>query len=85
MLNETNVRIFLGIIGAGSVLFGPWWLPAVPIFLLSLRFRAWDAILIGLFADFLWLPADAHVPVYLLFSIFVVWACEPLRRELLLA
>ena len=69
--------------GLVATILGPWWLPLVPIVLLSLRFQAWEAILIGLLMDFIWLPAF-HIPYYLLVSVIIVWLLEPMREELLL-
>ena len=51
--------------------------------LVSMRFRAWETIVLGLLADMLWLPGGVHLPLYLIFSIALVWAFEPLRKELL--
>lgn len=84
MLNENNTRLILDFIGAISVLSGPWWLPGIVIVLLSLRFRAWEAIIIGLLMDLLWLPTAGHYPWYFIASIAIVWIFEPLRKELLL-
>ena len=81
---ENSIRIFLGIFGALAVLFGPAWLPVVPMVLLSIRFRAWEAMVLGLFMDFMWLPWFG-VPMFLILSIILVWIFEPLRKELLLA
>lgn len=85
MLSENNVRIFLFFFGVYAAIFGPWWLTAVPIVLLSVRFRAWEVTVLGLLVDFLWQPVAVHMPMYFIFSILIVWAFEPLRRELLLA
>lgn len=78
------VLLLMGLIGA---LFGPWWLPVIAIVILSLRFRSWEALVIGLVADFVWLPAGlvAHPPLYTLGAIVLVWALEPLRRRLLVS
>ena len=81
---ENSTRILLGLWGLWAVLFGPWWLPLVPIVLLSMRFRAWEGIFLGLLMDFLWLPAY-HVPFYFLGALAIVWFFEPLREELLLS
>jgi hypothetical protein len=81
---ENSFRIFLIALGFWGALYGPWWLPYVPIVLLSLRFRAWEAIVLGLVTDFLYAPS-LHVPMYLILSIVIVWVFEPLRSELLLA
>ncbi len=81
---ENNIRILLFVFGIYAALYGPWWLPAVPIALVSLRFRAWETMILGLFIDLLWLPAGVHIPLYTITAIALVWAFEPLRKELLL-
>ena len=58
--------------------------PIVPMILLSMRFRAWEALFIGILTDFLYAPG-LHIPLYLFSSILIVWAFEPLRKELLLS
>ena len=51
----TILRIIVAVIGFFSAIFLPWWIPAICIVLLSLRFRAWEAIVLGVFMDLLWL------------------------------
>ena len=85
MLLENNIRVFLFLLGLWGALFGPWWLALVSIILLSLRFRAWEVLVLGLLVDLLWLPAGWHWPYFLITSIVVVWVFEPLRKELLLS
>jgi len=70
--------------GVLAAIFGPPWLPLVPMVLLSMRFRAWETMALGLFTDFLWAPG-LHVPLFLISAIVLVWAFEPLRKELLLS
>lgn len=81
---ENSIRIALSSLGLWTVLFGPAWFVFVPIVLLSMRFRSWEAIALGLLMDFMWLPG-LHVPIYLIASIAIVWVFEPLRGELLLS
>lgn len=81
---ENSLRLGLAFFGLWAVVFGPPWLALVPIVLLSLRFRAWEALFLGLIMDFIWLPG-LHAPLYLFASIAIVWALEPLRQELLLS
>jgi len=81
---ENSLRIFLFCLGVLAALFGPPWLPLVPVVLLAMRFRAWEVIVLGLFTDFLWAPS-LHIPLFLISSIVIVWAFEPLRKELLLS
>ena len=85
MSAENSVRIFLFFFGIFAALYGPPWLSLIPITLVALRFRAWEALLLGLLVDFLWLSAGFSWPVFLLASIAIVWAFEPLRRELLIS
>lgn len=70
---------FLGIFGA---IFFPVWMPVAAIFILSALWRSWEALLIGLFLDFLWAPPHA-MPYFTLGAIAVVWAFEPLRARFL--
>ena len=81
---ENSIRVALSCLGLGGAVFGPAWLPIVPMVLLSMRFRAWEVIVLGLITDFLWLPG-IRPPLYLLAAIAIVWAFEPLRKELLLS
>jgi hypothetical protein len=84
MSAENSLRVGLSLFGICAVIFGPPWLVLVPMALLSMRFRAAEVILIGLFADFLWSPG-LQLPLFLIASIVIVWAFEPLRKELLLS
>jgi hypothetical protein len=84
MSAENSIRIFLSCFGIYAALYGPPWLIVVPMLLLSLRFRAWEVIALGLLADFLWLPG-IHLPLFLIAGIAIVWAFEPLRKELLIS
>lgn len=84
MSAENSFRVFLSFLGIFGAVFGPAWLPVVPMVLLSMRFRAWEVIALGLFVDLLWLPG-LRFPLYLVLSIAIVWAFEPLRKELLLS
>ena len=81
---ENSFRIVLSILGVYAVLFAPPWLPIVPMILLAMRFRAWEIMILGLLTDFIWTPT-LHVPLFLLASVVIVWAFEPLRKELLLS
>ena len=84
MWRENNVRALLALLGVVSAITGPWWLTIVPMALLSLRFRAWEVLCLGLLMDFMWLPVPA-IPYFFILSIAILWGCEPLRKELLLA
>ena len=70
---------FAGLLG--GMLVSPW-IPAVAILLLSLPWRAYEALLLGVVIDFLWM-APGHIPYFTIGAIFIVWVLEPLRNELL--
>ncbi len=83
---DNLVRILLALAGVFSALVAPFWVPALCMLLLSLRFRAWEVPLIGLLVDLLWLPSVGFVhpfPVFTTLGIIFLWALEPLRREFL--
>lgn len=69
-----------------GALCAPWWVPALAIALLCLRWRAWEAPLIGLWIDLLWLPASpfSSVPLFTVGALAAAWVLEPLRRRFLL-
>src|SRR6185295_13300338 len=62
---ENSVRIFVAALGFVGAMFISPWVPIVYIVLLALRFRAWEAVVLGAFVDFLWLPGSAlsHMPL----------------------
>lgn len=85
---DNVVRAILAIMGILGALFGPYWIAPACILLLSLRFRAWEAPLIGLLTDFLWLPSVGYLhpfPLVTVLALALVWAFEPLRREFLIS
>jgi len=80
------VRIFLSAIGYMSAIVGIPVVAAVCVFALALRYRAWEAIVLGLFMDFLWLPTDLSLytfPYFTFGALIVVWLFEPLRAQFL--
>lgn len=82
------MRLVLVLIGFVSALVAPPWVPAICIVLLALRYRAWEAIILGLLIDLTWLPAVSDtplstLPLFTISSIFAVWAFEPLRSQFL--
>jgi hypothetical protein len=82
----TALRIVIAAIGFVGAVFWVWYIPAISIVLLSLRFRAWEAIALGVFMDLLWLSPGGGfhgLPLFTIFAIIVVWLFEPLRTELL--
>lgn len=66
---------------------GPAWLSVIVMIMLSLRFRAWEVVLIGLATDLLWHPGPgilAPLPLFTIGAALLVWGLEPLRKQLLL-
>jgi hypothetical protein len=83
----SKLRFLLAFACFVSVVFAPWWVPAILAFALCLRFRAWEVILAGMFMDLYWMPAyiGLHsLPVATIISILFVFGLEPLRRQLLI-
>ena len=78
------MRISLAIAGLISAFFAPWWVTILFMIALSIRYRAWEVLALGVVMDFLWLPAGfGHFPIFMLASIVIVWIFEPLRDQLL--
>lgn len=82
---KQSARFLIALAGFLGVLFAPPYVPLICMLLLSLRFRAWETLLIGFFMDMVWLPhAPFHAfPLYTCTAIVMVWALEPLRLQLL--
>ncbi len=82
----TALRVALAILGFISAVLLPWYVTAACIVLLSIRFRAWEAIVLGVFMDLLWqspISGLGSLPLFTIFAIIVVWILEPLRAEFL--
>lgn len=85
-----KIRLVLAIACVVSVVFLPWWVPALLAFALCLRFRAWEVILAGMFMDLYWMPAYpflsdwGSLPYATIISIVILFGLEPLRRQLLI-
>ena len=79
------MRLALGVVAIAFIFLGPISVVAVCAFLLSLRWSAWEVILIGALIDIVWLPGTlAHgAPLATFIMIALVWALEPIRRQLL--
>jgi hypothetical protein len=83
-----ELRILVAIAGFLGVMFLPLWVPVVCIVLLALRFRAWEAILIGAFIDLTWLPSGTLIhslPLFSIAALLIVWGFEPLRAQFLVS
>ncbi|MEN9561364.1 MAG: hypothetical protein RIQ56_637 [Candidatus Parcubacteria bacterium] len=81
---ENSVRFFVACLGVYGALFISAWVSAVCILLLALRFRSWEAVLLGAFIDSMWMPVGGFFPFATVGAICVVWMLEPLRSEFLL-
>ncbi len=82
----TIARIAVALIGFLGAIFWTWWVPVICMVLLSLRFRAWEVVILGTFMDLLWLSPGGGFhgfPVFTVLSIAIVWVFEPLRVEFL--
>jgi len=84
------MRISIAIIGFLGIALAPWWIPALCMILLSLRWAALEAVLIGVFMDLIWQGSGMltstswHTwPLFTLFGIALLWGFEPLRRRFL--
>lgn len=69
------------------MIFAPWWAVFSCVFLLCLRFQAWEVVLVGIFMDLYWSPASLGVPdtipLATIVCMLLVFGLEPLRRQLL--
>lgn len=89
-LLNNNARVLLGFALLLGVLYAPPFVVAGIALMLSLRWRAWEVIVAGVFMDFLWSPAVlSHIswdsiPFSTVIAMALVFGLEPLRRQLLL-
>ncbi len=82
----TIFRIALFCIGLLSATFFSPVLASVCIVVLSVRFSAWEAVVIGIAMDMLWLPYHSALfsfPWCTAVALLLVWGFGPLRREFL--
>jgi hypothetical protein len=85
-----RLRLVLAVACFASVVFAPWWVPAIIAVILCFRFRAWEVILAGMFMDLYWMPAYIgwgpldSLPLATIVAIILVFGFEPIRRQLLL-
>ena len=86
-MHRNKFRVALALLGVLGTIFAPPWVPLLIMGLLSLRFRAWEVLAIGLLMDFLWLPGGPlfhPLPLFTLASIVLVWGLEPVRSQFLI-
>lgn len=82
------LRVVLFLAALLGAFFAPFWVPLLCMILLSLRFRAWEALFIGLLMDLLWLPSVGFFnpfPYFTVGAIILVWIFEPVRKEFLIS
>jgi hypothetical protein len=81
----SKVRIVIATIGLLGGIFLTPYIPLLAAAILALRFRAWEAMVLGLIVDMLWLPPGFMwgIPVATILAIVLVWGLEPLRKEFL--
>jgi hypothetical protein len=82
------MRASLALVGFFGIMSLPSWVVLVCIVLLSIRYRAWEVILMGACMDLVWLPAGTLVhtpPLFTIASIVIVWGFEPLRAQFLMS
>ncbi len=79
---RTSLRVAIAALGVFGIVFFPMWVSIFAILILALLWRAWEAMLIGLLMDMVWLPLGA-LPIFTIGAIFIVWVLEPIRKEFL--
>lgn len=78
-------RLVLASTAFVSALFAPPWLPLVISGILTLRYRAWEVIGVGLVIDLLYLGPDGFYAIPLPATLILGFALvgfEPFRRQL---
>ena len=82
----TALRIGIAVVGFIAAIFWTWYVPALCILVLAIRFRSYEAIALGVFMDLLWLTPGSgfhELPLFTIGAIVAVWIFEPLRTEFL--
>ena len=89
-MSSNSIRSILDIALFASIIFASPWLAAIFTCAFAARWRAWEVIAAGILMDFLWMPASVSflsfhsIPWITLIAIVLIFAFEPLRRQLLL-
>ena len=81
------IRFAIAFVGLISAIAGIPLITFVCAFLLSVRYRAWEVIILGALLDLVWLPATYSwhaLPLYTATALVLVWGLEPLRAQFLL-
>mgnify|MGYP001619604389 CR=1 FL=1 len=80
------IRAFIGGLAFASALFAPPWLPLVGAGLLTVRYRAWEVLVLGALIDLLYVPPGGFfgIPIPATLTAFILLVgFEPIRRKLL--
>lgn len=83
------MRVAFALLALLSAFFAPPYLTLFLMAVLSLRYAAWEVILVGFLVDCLWFtPFGAEsflgfIPLFTIAGFLLVWGLEPLRREFL--
>ncbi|OGG73021.1 hypothetical protein A3A38_00945 [Candidatus Kaiserbacteria bacterium RIFCSPLOWO2_01_FULL_53_17] len=83
-----TARVLLALAALVSVFVGPWWATLILAIALTLRYRAWEVIGIGLLMDILFMPFPVSLsfgalPWGTIIAAVLLFGLEPLRRQLL--
>lgn len=80
-------RVLTFLAGLLSIIFFSPFLTLACGLALSLRYRAWEVLFLGLLTDFMWMPEHVWyaVPYATILAILIVWLSEPLRSAFLSA
>jgi cellulose synthase/poly-beta-1,6-N-acetylglucosamine synthase-like glycosyltransferase len=79
------MRVTLAALSFMSAIFAPVWVLFILAGITSVRYRAWEIILIGVLMDFVYLPVGGFFGfpfVATTVSLILVWGLEPLRNQL---
>jgi hypothetical protein len=88
MLFLRNTRVVGFMVLLLCALYAPFYVTGIVALLISLRWRAWEVVGIGVCMDLLWMPSVGTflgaIPLAACTALFIVWILEPFRRNLLL-
>ncbi|MEK7628750.1 MAG: hypothetical protein AAB421_05060 [Patescibacteria group bacterium] len=80
------IRPFISGLSFASVLFAPPWAPLILMGVLSLRFRAWEILIMGVCVDLLYLPPGGFymipIPATICATAILI-GFEPFRRNIM--
>jgi hypothetical protein len=80
------MRATLAALSFISAMFAPVWVLFILAGVTSVRYRAWEILLIGIFMDFVYLPIGGFFGfpfVATAVALILVWGLEPLRSQLI--